>query len=240
MSDRPLPLQAHLEELRRRILWSFYFWIFTTVLAFLAYPWVLKFFLLPLGEYRTVVLSPAEGLIVVAKICLFAGALAAAPFWLYQLWAFLRPALYPQERRMVLRIFPILLFLLLLGFAFGYWVLAPLALRFLLAFSSEYFQPMISTGRYFSFLFWMILDSGIIFLIPLFSYLLTVAGILTPAFFRNYWKYMVVGIFLLAGILTPSPDVLSQLVLAGPLLLLWGSAYIISVMAFRRKGVPHG
>jgi sec-independent protein translocase protein TatC len=231
--DPPRPLRAHLQELRLRLIHILIALAVFTTLSFSYYRLVLKVFLYPLGpgEMRLAYISPGEAFATTFKVCLFSGFFLSLPIVLYEIWAFISPALYPKERRLILIFFPVSLLLMGSGMTFGFLVLGPMILRFLLHFGSDYFTPMVTTTSYFSFIFWLTLNTGIIFLLPLFTYALTRAGILTPAFFAQYWRLMVVLVFVVAAVLTPSPDIYSQLVLATPLLALLLASYIISLMA---------
>lgn len=237
--DAPRPLQAHLRELRTRILHILVVLAVLTSISFTFYPTVLRIFLYPLGRegIRLSYISPGEAFTTTFKVCLFGGFILALPVVLYEIWAFISPALYPGERRLVITFFPISLVLMVSGMLFGFLVLGPMILRFLLHFGRDFFNPMVTTTSYFSFIFWLTLNSGIVFLLPVFSYALTKAGILTPAFYAQYWRLMVVAIFVVAAVLTPSPDVYSQMVLAVPLLVLLLASYIISLTARPRSKV---
>jgi sec-independent protein translocase protein TatC len=236
--DNPRPLHAHLKELRQRLIHILLTLAIFTTLSFTFYATVLKVFLYPLGRdsSQLAYISPGEAFATTFKVCLFSGFILSLPIVLYEVWAFISPALYPRERRLILIFFPVSLFLLLSGMVFGFLVLGPMMLRFLLHFASDFFTPMVTTTSYFSFIFWLTLNTGIIFLLPVFSYVLTRAGILTPAFYAQYWRLMVVLVFVVAAVLTPSPDIYSQLVLATPLLALLLASYIISLTARPHKG----
>lgn len=235
--DTPRPLAAHLRELRQRLIQTMIAVALFTILSFTSYTTVLKIFMYPLGKEggHLHFISPGEAFGTTFKVCLFSGFILSLPVVLYQIWAFISPALYPREKRLILVFFPVSLGLMVTGMLFGFLVLGPMMLRFLLSFASDFFTPMVTTTSYFSFMFWLTLNTGIIFLLPVFSYVLTRAGILTPAFYGQYWRLTVVLVFVAAAILTPSPDIYSQLVLAVPLLALLLASYIISLMARPHK-----
>ncbi|MFN4182790.1 MAG: twin-arginine translocase subunit TatC [bacterium] len=127
------------------------------------------------------------------------------------------------------------LLLFLGGLLFGYFILLPLLLNFLLSLGTGYFEPMLRISSYFSFVVWILLICGIMFEMPMMTLLLTIAGIMTPAFLLQKWKYFVLGIFIFSAIITP-PDVFSQILVAIPMLGLFGFSCIISIVGSKWKG----
>ncbi len=233
MPDLEKPWTDHLEEFRRRLI------VCLTVLAvFFAaglaiHKKLLAVFTRPLQNldaplYFT---APAEGFLVVLKVAFFFALFAAMPFVIWQLWLFVKPGLEKQERTGVLCVFGASAILFLFGALFCYFLVLPVALKFLLGFGSAEFKPLLSVGHYSSFVGFMILAFAISFNFPLVLLGLAMAGILTAAWLRHSRKFVVLGIFILAAILTPSPDVISQLLLAAPLLLMFEiTIFIISLM----------
>ncbi len=230
-----MPLEGHLEELRSRILISISAILLLSILSFIYVKPIFHFLLSPLGGEKLVFTRPAEGFATLVKVALVSGVILSSPVVFYQAWAFVAPALYPGERRIFyLYFFPAVL-LFIVGAGFGYLVLVPLTLKFLLNFGRELMSPFISTAAYLGFILWMIVACGIIFEVPLLSYIFSRIGLLSPDFLASRWKWIIVGIFILAGVLTPSPDIFSQLALAIPLIILYILSYFISRLAYSTK-----
>lgn len=237
--DRTMPLLGHLEELRWRIVKSF----LAVALAFVpiyAFVTTLFFFLLqPLQQLPdpppVVGLAPAEAFFAKLKVAFIAAIFAASPVVFYQLWQFVAPGLYQNEKRYVI---PFVLFasiFFLLGAGFCYQIVLPVAYGFFL---EEYktigVQATLRISEYFSFTSRMLLAFGVTFELPVLSFFFARVGLITHRTLIDFFRYAVVGIFIMAAVLTPGPDVASQLLLAGPLLLL----YVFSIgvaYAFGKK-----
>ena len=245
MSERELPKQEiseHFQELRLRLLYSFLAIAIAFVLLFPFSKKILLFLQKPLPRSlvgKLVFLSPGDALIVSMKVTLFAALILSSPFWIYQFWKYIEPALYEHEKRLIVPAFFITLILFLLGISFSYLVVLPFSLRFLLSFAGDMLTPQITIDNYISFVIRMILAFGIIFLLPVVSYLLGKLGVISSTILKYYRKYAIVVIFLIAAILTP-PDIFSQVMLAVPLLALYEiSIIILKIIEKRSKKVFH-
>ena len=226
-----MSLLDHLDELRRRILYS----LVTLVVAFgVCWTWVQEIYVfleqpirpwLPAGT-KLSYLGPADPLMLYIKVALLAGVFLAAPVILYQAWRFISPGLYPRERRWAL---PFILFgtlFFLGGGAFAYYVAFPFAVKFLLG-VGELFQPVITIERYFRFLMTVILGLGLMFELPIVIFILSQVGLVTPRFLIRHFRWAVLLIFLAAAVITPTPDVVNLCVFALPTLAL----YLLGVAA---------
>jgi sec-independent protein translocase protein TatC len=230
LDDRTMPLLGHLEELRWRIVKSFlavavafvptYYYV-TTLFAFLLRP------LHQLADTPPVVgLAPAEAFFAKLKVAFISAIFAASPVVFYQLWQFVAPGLYQHEKRYVIPFVLFATFFFLLGAGFCYQVVLPVAYGFFLQeYKTIEVQPTLRISEYFSFTTRMLLAFGVTFELPVLSFFFARVGLITHRTLINFFRYSVVGIFILAAVLTPGPDVASQLLLAGPLLLL----YIVSI-----------
>ncbi len=172
--------------------------------------------------------APAEAFLVRFKIAFGVGAILTFPVVLYQAWRFVDVALLTRERSMVRTILPFSCLLFLLGLLLALFGVAPLAAKFLLAFGGPSLKPMISVGAYLSFLFWMILGFGAFFQLPLVVIGLSHVGVVSPATLEKYRSHVVVGIFILCAVMTPGPDIFSQLLLALPAYLLFETSLFIA------------
>jgi sec-independent protein translocase protein TatC len=169
------------------------------------------------------------------KISLITGLIIASPYVFYEFWKFVRPALYTKERKAARGAVVAVSFLFILGLLFGYYVVSPLTVNFLINYKvSEVAQNNIKLMSYVSTVTGIGLTSGIVFELPAVMYFLTKIGIVTPAFLKKYRKHAIVVILIVAGIITPSPDVFSQVLVAFPLLILYEVSIIVSRRVYRR------
>jgi sec-independent protein translocase protein TatC len=145
-----------------------------------------------------------------------------------QAWGFVGRALQLRERMVVRTILPFAFVLFLTGAAIALFVVVPVAVRFLLAYSSPILRPLISLGEYLSFIFWMILGFGLFFQLPLAVIGLCKMGVVTPQKLAEYRRHVIILILIIAAVLTPGPDVFSQMVLAVPSYLLFEISLLIS------------
>jgi sec-independent protein translocase protein TatC len=223
----------HLEELRRRIISYLIVLLLTSVLAFSFSEEFLRYVLKLVG--KTIFLSPAEGFFVHLKTALFLGFLISLPMLFYEVWAFVSSALKEKEI-FFLKIFCFSsLILFLCGILFAYFVILPLAINFLLSYQSPVMLAMLSVNQYLSFLYALLISFGFIFELPLLIVFLTQLNIIGPGFLKQKRKFAFLLIFIVAAILTP-PDVITQILMALPLLILYESGIILSrVVARRRK-----
>lgn len=225
-TDTPLPLTHHLEELRWRILYCLLAFIAFSGLAYFFVDPLINWLSKPIGEF--VFTTPTGAFFVKFKVAASAGLILAFPFFLFHLWRFIEVALKVKERSFILLVIPSATFLFYAGLSLALFGVAPLATKFLLSFSSPDLRPMISIEAYLSFLFWMIMGFGVLFQLPLFVMVLSQLGIMDPASLGRYRKHVAVGLLLLSALLTPGPDVFSQIILAVPCYVLFEASLLIA------------
>jgi len=163
---------------------------------------------------------------VALKVSFFAGILGALPFILYQLWLFIAPGLYENEKQMV---YPFVIggaFMFFVGVLFAYYVVTPFGFQFLITFGSFLYTPLINIEDYVGFFTKILAGFGLAFELPVVAYTLGKIGLITDKSLKEFFKYAVVIIFILAALLTP-PDVLTQMLMAAPLIILYGLSIII-------------
>jgi len=163
---------------------------------------------------------------VALKVSFFAGILGALPFILYQLWLFIAPGLYDNEKQMV---YPFVIggaFMFFVGVLFAYYVVTPFGFQFLITFGSFLYTPLINIEDYVGFFTKILAGFGLAFELPVVAYTLGTIGLITDKSLKDFFKYAVIIIFVLAALLTP-PDVLTQLLMAAPLIILYGVSIII-------------
>jgi len=238
-----MTLLGHLAELRRRLAWSMAGVVVGTCGA---YSFSGKLFSLLTAPYISacstlaaepdlIGTGPAEAFILKLQAALFAGVILAAPLILYQLWRFVAPGLYPSEKHRLLPFLAASLMLLCAGLAFCYFFVLPLAFRF---FTEEYtsigVKPVIRIGEYFSFILRLLSAFALVFELPVLTFFLARIGAISHIQLLRWSRPALVGIFILAAILTP-PDIVSQLLLAMPLMLLYGLSILIAKLAYPTK-----
>jgi sec-independent protein translocase protein TatC len=163
---------------------------------------------------------------VALKVSFFAGLLGALPFILYQLWSFIAPGLYDNEKKMVA---PFVIggsVMFFIGVLFAYYVVTPFGFQFLITFGSFLYTPLINIEDYVGFFSKIMMGFGLAFELPVFAYFLAILGLITDKSLKDFFKYAVIIIFVIAALLTP-PDVLTQLLMAGPLIILYGISIFI-------------
>jgi sec-independent protein translocase protein TatC len=174
-------------------------------------------------------ITPTEGFFTVFKLCLLVGLLISAPIVLYQIWMFVVPALFPTEKRYIGTGVLSGVFLFYTGAAFAFFVVFPNALQFLSGFAAPYLIPNYTISGYVSFMFFFVLGFGLVFEMPLVLFVLAKLGIVTADFLRRQWKYAIVIILISAAVITPTPDPLTMMMMAGPMIIL----YEISIWIIR-------
>ncbi|HVZ81956.1 MAG TPA: twin-arginine translocase subunit TatC [bacterium] len=248
VQDRPKYLTEHLSELRRALIRSGFFALAGMALAFwrsdLLFAWLLRPFLQVLSKPSAAVahvhelqtLNPTEAFMVDMKLAAIAGILLASPFLLVQIWSFVSPALKAHERGAMLTVFILFLAFFFGGLAFGYYLIVPMALDFLIRYNLDFhFIPQWTLQGYFAFVVNFLLIFGFLFELPLVLAALVSIGIATPAFLSQKRKHAVVGSFILALFVAPSADPVTQTIVAVPLILLYEIGILLSKVAFYRR-----
>ena len=218
----------HLEELRRRIIYSFLYiaggfgvcwWFHEQIFAIMQKPIVTA-----LANHKMdtqlVYLNPTDPFNMYLKISFLAGIFVASPFVLYQVWAFIAPGLYRNERRYVLPFMFSTVGLFLAGGFFGYKMVYPAALDFLIGWSIQ-FKPMITVGEYTDLFLTIIAGLGLVFEMPILVFFLALMGILTAGWMSRNFRYSILVIFIIAAIITPTTDIMNMCIFAAPMIVLY-------------------
>ena len=227
----PMPTMGfldHLEELRKRIVYSIVAVAVGTGLSWgyreRIYAVMQKPIMDALRNHglaeKLVYLNPTDPFNLYLKIAMLAGLFLTSPFVLYQVWMFISPGLYRKEKRYVMPFMVSTITLFTLGGYFGYRVAYPRALDFFIGFSGQ-FQPMITVGEYTQLFLSIVLGMGLIFEMPILVFFLAFMGIMTPSFMVKNFRYAILVIFVLAAIVTPTPDIVNMCVFAAPMLALY-------------------
>lgn len=221
--DRNLVLFEHLNELRKRIVISLFSLGIGILLGFPFSSYGLKILKLPAAGVieKLVFFSPQEGFLVYMRISFLIGFIISMPVILYQIWAFILPAIEEGlKRRAILFIF-FCSISFIVGCLFAYFILIPPALKFLLSFAKDDLEPMISATKYISFIISLILGCGLVFQMPVLSFILTKLGIINARILRKKYKYAIAIITIAAAVITPTPDAFNMMLLACPMLFLY-------------------
>jgi sec-independent protein translocase protein TatC len=241
MTEKPMTFLDHLEEFRRTVIKSFVAVIIGTAICLTFSAQIFRLLQAPLQNIlptnsHFITTTPFESYAAYLKVAFVFGILLSSPFIFFMIWSFIRPGLKKEERRGVMPLALSCSFLFVGGALFGYFFVFPAGFQFavdILKGSNIVFMPRMSD--YLSFSLRMLLAFGLIFELPLFLLLLGKFGIVDATKLRKSRKYMIVLIFLVAGILTPGPDVLSQVLMAAPLLVLFEVGIILVKIFGNRK-----
>lgn len=221
--DDRLTVVEHLSELRGRIIISALALIVAFAVAYTFNKTLIEILERPLppdqkGELKT--FSPTEPFFTILKVSFWAAVIASVPVWCYQLYAFIIPAVADQPRRIMLLVVAGVSSLFLAGVAFGYFVVLPVALSFLLDFGGDAFDTQLRAGEYFSFATTLLLGAGLIFEVPVAMLALARMGVATAQMYRKQWRVAIVAIAAIAAIL-PGGDPFSMFLLMIPQLILY-------------------
>jgi sec-independent protein translocase protein TatC len=228
----------HLEELRWHIVKALIGWLLATAVCAVYAEFIVNSILLgPLEKVglKAQVLAPYGIVLLYMQTVLICGFILSMPNTLYWLWRFVSPGLLPKERRYISLLVGFTTLCFFAGVSFGYFVLIPTALEFFATFGTDKIQLNISIDRYVSFVLALIVGAGLVFELPMVSYILSRMGILTPAFMRHYRRHSIVAILIIAAAVTPTPDIVTQLLLAVPMILLYEVSILISSIVQRKK-----
>jgi sec-independent protein translocase protein TatC len=236
-----MPFLDHLEELRWRIIYSlgallicvglgFAISMQIDVVGLLARP------VLPLiPEHRLVYTHPSESFTIILDVAVTFGLVIASPVIIYQVWAFLAPALHRHEKRVGLGVLFSGVLLFIAGAALAYFVVVPLALPWLFSFGGPSLIPLITAEEYFDFLFSMIMTFGVSFELPIVILALAALGIVTPQFLSKYRRHAVVLIVIVAAFLTPGDLVWTTIALSVPLYALYELSVLAALVVYKRR-----
>ncbi len=247
----------HLDELRKHIIRSVLAIIVMTIVAFTQMKWIYQVVLLGptksdfitfrvLCDYFSYCVETLEFTLISRTMTgqftmhllasVVAGIVFAFPYIVYELWQFVAPALHKNERTSIRGIVFFISLLFFLGVVFGYFIMSPLAINFLLNYQIDpSIKNFIDISSYISMLCMMVLGGGLIFQLPVVVYALSSLGLMTPQFMRSYRRHALVVIFIIAAVLTPSPDILSQVLMALPMIFLYELSIYVSAYIYAKK-----
>lgn len=221
-------LKPHIKELRRRLIISCLAVFIISGICFFFWEELLEVLVRPVDllGLKLISIEVQEKFFVALKVSIFSALIFSSPIVFTQIWGFVAPALYDNEKKMVIPFVLFATFMFVLGIVFCYFVVLPYGLKFLLEFGSDIAVATISIAKYIGFVAKVLFGFGIAFLLPVFCMLLGFMGVITDRTLISFFKYAVVVIFIFSAILTP-PDIFTQFLMSGPLLLLYGLSIII-------------
>ena len=236
-----VPLRAHLLELRRRVTYAVISVSITTVIAFIFHERILIILMEPAQQFvnipggKPIYTDLTEFISIAARTSLLVGIFCSLPFVLYQVVAFVAPGLNPSERRYLYALIPASVLAFIAGAAFGYLVLFPPMVNFLLTFGSEVATPMIRIGSYTNLMLRLLFWMGVIFQMPVVMFFLARIGLVNPDTLARNRRYALVAAIILGAVITPTFDPLNQMIVATPIFLLYEISIWVAKFAARRR-----
>jgi sec-independent protein translocase protein TatC len=229
----------HLEEFRSRLIKSIIGAVIGAIIVGIFSDYIITDVLLKLAKntnppMNIINLKPYGQLSLYFEVIIIGGLILSFPVIIYQFWKFIEPALRAGERKFTLYSIIATIFCFIAGVIFIYYVLLPTALNFFAQFGSASINNQIAVDEYMSFILTMMFTGGLVFELPVISFFLGKIGILKPAFMRKYRRHAIVVILIVAGVVTPGPDVASQLLLGIPLILLYEISIFVNKIAQKK------
>jgi len=225
-------LKPHIADLRKRLIISSVFFFIAFFACFAVYEPILEWMMYPVEQVlpegsKMVAIAVQETFFTAIKVAFFSGFLVSLPVILWQMWLFLAPGLYDNEKKLVIPFVVGATTMFLIGATFAYYIVVPFGFEFLVNFGDAVVSVMPSIGMYVSFFTKILFGFGIAFELPVFTFFLALIGLVTDRTLKEFFKYAIVLIFVVSALLTP-PDVITQFLMAGPLILLYGVSILIA------------
>ncbi len=243
--DTEMNFIEHLDELRSRLITTGIVLVVVMVLcALFSDTLVNQILIAPLkNSSDTIILQnlvPYGQISLYLQVIFFSGFILSFPFLVHQIWQFVLPGLKEKERSATRFVISFISLSFFAGIAFGYFIFMPISLKFFAGFGTPLIENNIAVQDYVSFFIGALLTAGLVFELPFISYILSKIGLLTPAFMRFYRKHAIVTLLVIAAVVTPSTDVVTQLVIAVPMILLYELSIGISGYVNRKNNALSG
>ena len=225
-------LRPHLAELRKRLLISIAALFVAFIVCFGFWEYILEWMVAPLKEAlpqgsSVIFTKVGEAFFTALKVSFFSAIICSLPVIFWQLWLFVAPGLYEHEKKFVLPFVVSATAMFVAGALFAYYVVFPFGFSYLINFGSQQFTALPSIGEYVGFFTKLMFGFGLAFELPVVTFFLAKLGLVTDESLKRFFKYAIIIIFAIAALLTP-PDILSQLLMAGPLIILYGVSILIA------------
>lgn len=224
----------HIRELRKRLFWSVLVGVVVGTLVYTYHDFFVKLVMQPLNGQKLIYLTPTGGFSFIFMVTFYVTILLILPFLMYQIYAFLKPAIPASVKHVSVKVILAATFLMALGASFGYLYAVPGGLKFLTDFASGYVTPSLTAESYLSFVLAYVFGIGLIFELPLLLLFWHWIHPLTPKQLLNSERYIIVGAFIAAAVISPTPDAMSQTIIAVPIIIVYQFG-VISVLLSVRK-----
>jgi sec-independent protein translocase protein TatC len=238
-----MPFLDHLEELRWRLLWSLLALIVGALVGFILVDRMdaMQLLIRPIEPFlnggKLKYLSPTDPFFVTIKLSIIAGLVMASPIIIYQIWAFLAPALLPSEKRVIVPALYMGVVLFVIGVVMSYELVLPMTLKFTMGFQTEFLDQSIVIGPYMAMVTRLLLAFGVVFELPVVILILSALGLVTPEFLASKRRHAIAGITILAAVLTPGDVITVTIMMMAPLVLLYELSILLSRVVTRRRRV---
>lgn len=236
--QRTLTIIEHLTELRKRITIALGALVVGVVVAFIFQNMLFDVLMRPLhntGITAITTFGPTEPFMVTIKVAIYAGVLLAMPVIMWELWAYIMPALYENEKKAILPYVALTTGLFLLGVLFGYFVVLPIGLKFLMGYGGDSFNQQLRAADYIGFVTLFLLAFGVVFELPVFMLLLAALRVVSAKLLRKQRRVAIVVIAVVAMVATPSQDPVSMLLMMAPLIVLYEFSIVLTSLMERRR-----
>jgi len=233
--EKKTPILDHIREIRQRLIRSIIALVITSGVSFIFANQLFEILILPVGEVELVFIEMTEMIGTYMKVCLASGLILAMPYLVYHVIMFVSPALTRKEKKYVYLILPWIALMFAGGIVFGYYILVPPAMQFLVTFGSDIATPQIKIGNYISVVTRLLLAIGLIFELPVITTFLARIGIVSPKWLAGKRKMAVIFSFLLAAIITPTFDPINQSLVAAPLIVLYEMSIWLAKLVYRKR-----
>ena len=230
--DGSMSLTAHLTELRSRLIKSLVAVALGSCVGYYFIETIMHYLTLPVGKLYF--MQPSEAFFTYLKVSVFVGFLLALPVVFFHVWRFFLPALTVRERMVLGLIVPASVVLFFIGLAFSFFLVLPAGIKFFLGFGNTELEALLSVDKYFDFVIMFVLPFGFIFELPLVITILGKMGLITSAFLKKYQRIIIFLSFVVGALITPTPDVFTQSMIALPIIVLYEVGYFIVRYILRR------
>jgi len=233
--EKKTPILDHIREIRQRLIRSIIALVITSGVSFIFANQLFEILILPVGEVELVFIEMTEMIGTYMKVCLASGLILAMPYLVYHVIMFVSPALTRKEKKYVYLILPWIALMFAGGIVFGYYILVPPAMQFLVTFGSDIATPQIKIGNYISVVTRLLLAIGLIFELPVITTFLARIGIVSPKWLAGKRKMAVIFSFIVAAIITPTFDPINQSLVAAPLIVLYEMSIWLAKLVYRKR-----
>ena len=230
--DGSMTLIAHLTELRSRLIKCLLAVAVGSGVGYYFIDDIMHYLTVPVGKLYY--MQPAEAFFTYIKIAVVVGFLLALPVIFYHVWRFFLPALTRAERLVLGIVVPVSVILFFLGLAFSFFLVFPAAIMFFKGFGNDELEALFSVNRYFEFVIMFVLPFGFVFELPLIITILGKLGFISSTFLRKYARIVIFLSFVIAAVISPTPDVFTQSMIALPMIVLYGIGYLIVRFILRK------